>query len=843
MATADIQKVYLGLLGRPADEEGLAYWNEEIENGTLTLEQLRANIVNEQPEFADGPGQLSRADFVTQLYANMFGREPDDAADYWLTGDGASVNLDQLVMAFTDGASEEDTVALNNRATVAQLITDAGLALEGDAATILEGVTNDPDTVTAAQQTVEERASGEEESISGGGTDPVFDVNEDGDTGNFSIGNEFGDVAVTLDSGNLIFTPNDGEAFTIDAVQVDTLTTDGINLSFTKAVLDEITSITTMTEGSISLSSATSTDLKTDFAKLSAGGSLNVSADEAVKIAKVDLDLIDSLKTTSGDITLTGATNEDLSADIAKLAPAGSINIEAVDESLTVTESQLLALASVSVTGNSLINLTEATAANLDSNLSKLTATPGVINVALAGNDDLSGFDLSSIGTLTLSGTTVLDQAYAEMPSVDINASGQQITLATEGELALASGQAIDIVNHGALELAGNNTTYGMTVSQHSGFTSIIGNENDITLYGKGVVTGASDVTTYTLSNYDAIQLTLGSLGQNVDATSISGATLNFDIAGKYNGIVETQESDALNVIYNADISGVIAEGIEGGAFNADTLAIYGSSGNSVSMTGAQLGGFTNNITGTGSFRLTDALSGGELDNITLPHLSLIYMFDSTNVLTTKDSLVAGNDLLEIFAGGPTGTHPLTFDGSAETGGAFTVLGSAVDDHITGGARYNVITGYGGADTLVGGSGQNIFVYNEASDSSAGSYDRIVNFSADTPDNNKINVRLVDFANDAETVENVNNQVSGSVDTETLVTDLNALLNVAGGAGYDTDQANDVSAALVEVNGGDLSGKKFLAIDVDGNDEFSADDLLIEITGISGTFDLDNFAQ
>ncbi|MDR5876015.1 DUF4214 domain-containing protein, partial [Vreelandella gomseomensis] len=189
MAASDIQKIYLGLLGRPADAEGLAYWNEQIEDGTLTLEQLRANIVNEQPEFADGPGQMSRADFVAQLYLKMFGREQDAEADYWINGEGAGVNLDQLVMAFTDGASEDDTVALNNRATVAQQVTDAGLALEDDASTLLEGVTNDPATVTAAQQAVEARASGEEESTGGGGTTvPTLTVVEAGTaTGSYHL--------------------------------------------------------------------------------------------------------------------------------------------------------------------------------------------------------------------------------------------------------------------------------------------------------------------------------------------------------------------------------------------------------------------------------------------------------------------------------------------------------------------------------------------------------------------------------------------------------------------------------------------------------------------------------
>lgn len=154
MITAEIQTIYLSLLGRPADEPGLAYWTKEIENGTLSLNQIRANIVNDQPEFANGPGQMSREDFVIQLYVNMFGREPDDEAAYWLTGEGANINLDQLVLAFVNGAAEEDSSALNNRVVVAQKITNANLAQEDDAARLLDGVTNDSATVTAAEQAV-----------------------------------------------------------------------------------------------------------------------------------------------------------------------------------------------------------------------------------------------------------------------------------------------------------------------------------------------------------------------------------------------------------------------------------------------------------------------------------------------------------------------------------------------------------------------------------------------------------------------------------------------------------------------------------------------------------------
>lgn len=177
MATADIQKVYLGLLGRPADEQGLAYWNEQIENGTLTLEQLRANIVNEQPEFASGPGQLSRTDFIAQLYGNMFGREPSENAVYWLSGEGADINLDQLVLAFIDGASAQDTTALNYRASVAQHITNAGLALENAGRDLLQGVTNDPLTAVAAQEAINRLVNNEDTGESPPPS-PTFNVSE-----------------------------------------------------------------------------------------------------------------------------------------------------------------------------------------------------------------------------------------------------------------------------------------------------------------------------------------------------------------------------------------------------------------------------------------------------------------------------------------------------------------------------------------------------------------------------------------------------------------------------------------------------------------------------------------
>jgi len=120
-----VQLIYIGLLGRAADQAGLDYWVDEIENGVLTIEDLRANIVNEQQEYADGLGSMTRAQVVSQLYANLFNREADaDGLEYWVDGAGAGVNVDQLVLALIEGAAAPDRLVLDNKAEAAVYYTE-----------------------------------------------------------------------------------------------------------------------------------------------------------------------------------------------------------------------------------------------------------------------------------------------------------------------------------------------------------------------------------------------------------------------------------------------------------------------------------------------------------------------------------------------------------------------------------------------------------------------------------------------------------------------------------------------------------------------------------------------
>jgi len=157
MATtsAQVQQLYVGLLGRAADKAGLDYWLGQLNAtpSTLTLENLRSNIVSSQAEYKATFGSLSRVDTVTKIYNNLFGRAPDAAGlTYWSTGAGATVNVDQLTLAFINGASATDTQALTNKTVVAEVYTStAGSAfVAADAAKIIANVTSTPASVGTA---------------------------------------------------------------------------------------------------------------------------------------------------------------------------------------------------------------------------------------------------------------------------------------------------------------------------------------------------------------------------------------------------------------------------------------------------------------------------------------------------------------------------------------------------------------------------------------------------------------------------------------------------------------------------------------------------------------------
>ncbi|WP_296254345.1 MULTISPECIES: DUF4214 domain-containing protein [unclassified Pseudomonas] len=154
MATtsAQVQQLYVAYLGRAADKAGLDYWLNELnaDNATLTLDDLRTNFTTQQTEYTDAYAGLSRSDTVIKIYNNLFGRAPDAAGlTYWTTGGGASVNSDDLLSAFINGAGSDDAKVITNKVLVSEVYTStAGTNyLAADAKSIIAGVGSDGTSV------------------------------------------------------------------------------------------------------------------------------------------------------------------------------------------------------------------------------------------------------------------------------------------------------------------------------------------------------------------------------------------------------------------------------------------------------------------------------------------------------------------------------------------------------------------------------------------------------------------------------------------------------------------------------------------------------------------------
>lgn len=149
----DVQELYIGILGRAADQSGLDYWTEQIANGTFSIENTRSAFT-QQLEYTGIYGNLSSSQLVTAIYQNFLARAPDDSGfTYWVNElDNGRVNADQFVSALINAVQDStaidpqtavDLAVLNNKVEVAWYFTIKTAAL-----------TNKVDFIAAAQASV-----------------------------------------------------------------------------------------------------------------------------------------------------------------------------------------------------------------------------------------------------------------------------------------------------------------------------------------------------------------------------------------------------------------------------------------------------------------------------------------------------------------------------------------------------------------------------------------------------------------------------------------------------------------------------------------------------------------
>ena len=130
-ASIDIQKIYIGYFGRAADPGGLNYWVGRYNNGA-SLDQI-ANTFAVQPEattlyaWLGAPNlNVGIAEFVTEVYENLFNRVPEAAGlAFWtkyLAEKGVG-SAGVAIQTIINSAQGSDVTTLNNKATVANYYT------------------------------------------------------------------------------------------------------------------------------------------------------------------------------------------------------------------------------------------------------------------------------------------------------------------------------------------------------------------------------------------------------------------------------------------------------------------------------------------------------------------------------------------------------------------------------------------------------------------------------------------------------------------------------------------------------------------------------------------------
>lgn len=537
----------------------------------------------------------------------------------------------------------------------------------------------------------------------------------------------------------------------------------------------------------------------------------------------------------------------------------------------------LTGTAVVNATGNALNNLIKGNSAG-----NTLRGAAGVDSLyGLQGNDTLDG----GAGADSLTGGKG-DDSYL----VD-NTSDKVIELTGEGTDTINSSVTItalainveNLVLAGTSLINGTGNTLVNTITGNSNANVLKGLDGNDNLSGGGgadTLDGGKDA--------DSMSGGLGNdlyIVDDIGDTAIESSLVNEGTDTVQSSVVFTLGNNIENLTLTGTATGVNGTGngmdnVLTGNSAVNTLTGLGGNDSYYVTTGdivvEAAGGGTDTVYSAVTFSLNTAAAGDDnIENITLTGTSTGVNATGNgmnNILTGNSSIntltgLAGNDTYYVSlgdivveqSGGGTDTvysagtftlaanvENLVLTGTAVANGT----GNSLANTITGNSSANILTGLDGNDTLIGGNGNDTIIGGAGRDiisvgngvaSNTDGKD-IVRFGVGVTDTvaTASSIAGVDWCKDLRlnsdqidltgvAVTAIGTNVSGSVTESSFVSNMNSLLS-AGGAevGFDLDAVN---ASIVRATSGGLSGRDFLAVDLDASGTFTVTDFVIEITG------------
>ncbi len=470
---------------------------------------------------------------------------------------------------------------------------------------------------------------------------------------------------------------------------IEIITLQNTNTTVSITTLDTLVSVGSV----LTLSNATNSGILTFNGSAETDGSFNITGGSGNDVITGSLgnDVLngsvgnDSISAGLGNDTLLGDAGNDT---FTFVSVTGLTNADSVDGGAGTD--------TVTLTGN-----TAFAASNIFDNVENIeTITLGNTNtlINIVTQDAL----VAAAATLTL--TTANTGGMIFNGSAELDGKFSITSTGTSND-TITGGAGADSISAGL----GNDTLSGGAGNDTVTFVSVTGLTNaDSVDGGTGTDTVTlSGNTAFAASNYfdnvkNIEKITLGNTNTLInivtqDALVAAAATLTLSTTNTggmiFNGSAE------LDGKFSITSTGISNDTITGGAGD-DTFTFASAIGltNADSVDGGA-GTDTVSLIGNNAFAASNYF-----DNVS--NIETIALSNSTTAMniTTLDTLVAASATLTLSLSNAV-VGNLTFNGSAETNGAFAITGGGGNDVITGGSGNDTLAGGTGNDTLSGGAG------------------------------------------------------------------------------------------------------------------------------------------
>lgn len=749
-----VQKLYIAFYQRPADSGGLLYWSQRLDAAKGSLE----GVVDAFATSAEANTLYGAVDkntvgtVVDKIYQALFNRTPDEAGKkYYVDGFLAGkFTAGKIALDVLNGATNNDLVVINNKVTVANRFTET---VDGRAITDSDfGV----GTVFAATYAGDTDAQAAREILVGVTSNPATMLTAS-------------DVAAQVqskiaDQGDAVAGQTSGKTFTL-TTSIDNLTGTGGNDTFTGVL--NAAGVTTGADGTSLnaadiLNGAGGVD-KLSYIVLGDAAGKGASSLNPLNVTNVEQFEVRNLATDSGtnpvgeevhtlnlaNVTgVTGVTNKGSSAGVnfQNIGKNASVTVDgvtagnttftrgttAITEALTIniangvkagdiqsvdTNNDATSVVINSTGGKNVVGAVEVTG----SGGANHTATSVTINAAsdltigaAGGGADLTGFDTTKAGTITVTGAgkVVLNDLAGVVKTLNAADSAGGVTATGAAALQQVTGGAGkdsitlggDLNDKGSVKLGAGNDTLNIAANAVKAGAMVDLGDGDDTFVGTGAV--SKDAIVDGGAGKDTLAADV------VNAVNI-GAFKNFeylDLKGlNVAGGLDADLFAAQNTIEKLVLSGDAGtNGIISNVGASVGLEILASSTNGVTInqkgtnaTSAAVDKFTATFNaeadplGAAKTVTVSALTLNEIEEITL-------VSDGGAKVSNVLTLLAGNQVKTVtitgdnaFAlNGVTATTLKTVDASGQTAGGLKMSLGAVTGELTVklGAGDDVIT-------------------------------------------------------------------------------------------------------------------------------------------------------